>query len=106
MSDSKYPPRVKPVNDPDSEVARLTRLLRDKTYELGAVVENRRQERERYAEIIMDLTASCNPGHWAIANRLEQAMGKPAHPDDVGPMKTAADAINHIARVAAEGAGK
>ena len=80
MSDT-YPPRVRPVDD--SEVARLNRLLKQRTYELTARHDADVQLRERIAQIVMDLTASSDVGHWTIAERIEQAMGKAGHPDDV-----------------------
>ena len=83
MSDSIYPPRAKPADDPDSEVARLTRLLQQRTHELTARHDVDKQLRLRIAQIVMDLTASPDAGHWTIADRLEKAMGKAGHPDDV-----------------------
>jgi hypothetical protein len=78
-----YPPRVKPVDDADAEIARLTSRCEGFRAELAAVSENRRQERLRIAQIVMDLTASSDAGHWTIAKRIEQALDQPAHPDDV-----------------------
>jgi response regulator RpfG family c-di-GMP phosphodiesterase len=86
MSDSKYPPKAAlPVDDSDTEVARLTRLLQDTRYELEAAREARRQEKLRIAEIVMDLVASSDAGHWTIADRLEKALDGPGHPDNVKP---------------------
>jgi hypothetical protein len=81
MSD-RYPPRVRPVDD--AEIARLTARCEGFRAEQAAVKANWRGERERIGEILLDLMASQDAGHWAIANRIEQALDKPAHPDDVG----------------------
>lgn len=84
MSDSKYPPRAaRPVDDADREIARLTTRCEDFRYELTAVRDNWRRERERIGQILLDLMASQDESHWAIADRIEQALDKPAHPDDV-----------------------
>jgi hypothetical protein len=83
MGDSKYPPRVRPVDDSDSEIARLTSRCEGFRLELTAVRDNWRAERERIGQILLDLMASQDAGHWAIASRIEQALDKPAHPDDV-----------------------
>ena len=82
MSD-KYPPRVKPVDDADTEIARLTRLLKDTTYELNAVKDARRAEKLRVIDIAIDLAKSADVGHWTIAERLREAVDVPGHPDDV-----------------------
>jgi hypothetical protein len=79
----KYPPRVRPVSDADTEIARLTSRCEGFRYELAAVRDNWRQERERIGEILLDLKASSDVGHWTIADRIEQALDKPAHPDDL-----------------------
>jgi hypothetical protein len=84
MGDSKYPPRVRPVDDSDSEIARLTSRCEGFRLELAAVRDNWRGERERIGQILLDLKAGPDPGHWTIADRIEQVLDKPAHPDDVG----------------------
>jgi hypothetical protein len=85
MSDSKYPPRAaRPVDDADAEIARLTARCEGFRAETAAVKANWRGERERIGQILLDLMASSDPGYWTIADRIEQALDQPAHPDDVG----------------------
>jgi hypothetical protein len=79
-----YPPRVKPVDDADAEIARLTARCEGFRAELAAVKENRRQEKLRVIDIALDLAKSSDVGHWTIAGRLREALDVPGHPDDVG----------------------
>jgi hypothetical protein len=78
-----YPPRVKPVDDADAEIARLTRRCEDFKAELNAVQELRRQEKLRVIDIALDLAQSSDVGHWTIAERLREAIDVPGHPDDL-----------------------
>jgi hypothetical protein len=84
MSD-KYPPRVKPVDDADSEIARLTRRCEDFKAELAALKAIRRQEKLRVIDIAIDLAAGPDPSHWRIADRIREALDKPGHPDGTNP---------------------
>lgn len=74
---------MKTVEDPDAEVARLTRLLEDTRHELNAIREARRQEKLRIIDLALDLAKSKEPDHWAIASMLCGTLDKPAHADEI-----------------------
>ena len=77
------PVDFKPIDDPDAEIARLSRLLQDTRYELNATKEARRQEKLDVIDLALDLTKSADPGHWGIAELIRAAIDKPGHPDDL-----------------------
>ena len=74
---------MKAVEDPDAEVARLTRLIEDTRHELNAIREARRQENLRVIDLALELAESKDPGYWSIADLIRAALDQPRHPDDV-----------------------
>ncbi len=74
---------MKAIEDTDAEIGRLTRLLEDTRYELGALIEARRLEKLRIIDLALDLARSKEPDHWAIAALISGALDKPAHADDI-----------------------
>ena len=56
------PVDFKPIDDPDAEIARLSRLLQDTRYELNATKEARRQEKLDVIELALDGEKLVSPG--------------------------------------------
>jgi hypothetical protein len=77
------PVDFKPIDDPDAEIARITRRCQGFKAELNAVQELRKQEKLRLIDLALDLTKSADPGHWGIAELIRAAIDKPGHPDDL-----------------------